>query len=488
MLHADWLVEATIDELQEKMASGELTSHDLVLMYMERIAAYDKSGPQLQSVLELNPDALFLAEALDLERAMQGPRGPLHGIPVLIKDNIDTGDKMHTSAGSIALANHRAKQDAFVAAKLRDAGMVILGKANMTEWANFMAENMPGGYSSRGGQVLNPYKPGEISTGGSSAGSGVACAANLATVTVGTETSGSILSPSSLNNIVGIKPTVGLISRSGIIPICHSQDTAGPMARTVRDAALLLGAMTGVDQQDPATWSSTLDAHTDYTPFLQEDGLKGTRIGVADFMTLQPEEAELFQAALADLRRLGADVIEGIEVATGKLPWTPHVMTEEFKVDLNAYLATCGPEVPVHSLEELMAFHDAHAEVALRYGQRRLEDAQQTDGTLTSPAYIRELISHHKLYAQNIDEVLTEHQLDAFVYYSTWGCWLAARAGYPSVCVPAGMISSGDQAGTPAGITFTASRYSEPKLISLAYAYEQATKHRTAPNLHPANE
>jgi amidase len=480
-LSENWLVDATLEEMQAKMEAGELTSYDLVLLYLERIAAYDKGGPALNSVLELNPDALFIAKALDAERAKKGPRGPLHGIPVLLKDNIDTGDKMRTSAGSLALANHSAKQDAFVAAKLREAGMVLLGKTNMTEWANFMAENMPGGYSSRGGQVLNPYKPGTYSTGGSSAGSGVACSANLAALTVGTETSGSILSPASQNSVVGIKPTVGLISRTGIIPICHTQDTAGPMTRTVRDAAVLLGAMTGVDEQDPATWSS--EALADYTPFLQAEGLRGARIGVANFMQLKPEEAELFQAALADLRRLGADVIEGIEVSSGKLPWTPHVMTEEFKIDLNAYLAACGPNVSVHSLEDVIAFNEAHAEAALKYGQKVLLEAQSTSGTLTSPEYIRELISHQTVYAQNIDETLAKHELDAFVYFGTWGCWLAARAGYPSVAVPMGTLAGGEHEGMPVGLTFTASAYSEPNLIKFAYAYEQATKHRKPPQL-----
>ncbi|MBL0387733.1 amidase [Tumebacillus sp. ITR2] len=481
-LSAEWLVEATVDDMQQKMEAGELTSHELVLMYMERIAAYDKSGPELNSVLELNPDALFIAKALDFERKHKGPRGPLHGIPVLIKDNIDTGDKMHTSAGSIALANHRAKQDSFVAKKLREAGMVILGKTNMTEWANWMAEDMPAGYSSRGGQVLNPYKLVDCSTGGSSAGSGVAAAANLAALTVGTETSGSILSPSSQNSVVGIKPTVGLISRTGIIPICHSQDTAGPMARTLRDATILLGAMTGVDESDPATWSQ--EAHADYTQFLDADGLKGVRLGVADFMKLDEEDIPLFQAALEDMRRLGAEIVEGIEVKTGRLDWTPHVMTEEFKIDLEAYLNTCGPEVPVHSLEELVAFNEAHAEQALVHGQYQFEQSLKTSGTLTSAEYIREIISHTTVYAQDIDDVLAKNNLDALVYFSTWGCWLAARAGYPSVIVPGGTIAEGyKNAGVPAGITFTAGAYSEPKLIKFAYAYEQATKHRKPPQL-----
>ncbi|WP_338010849.1 amidase family protein [Tumebacillus flagellatus] len=476
----EWLVEATVEDMQAKMEAGELTSLDLVLMYMERIAAYDKSGPTLNSVLELNPDAIFIAKALDFERRQKGPRGPLHGIPVLIKDNIDTGDKMHTSAGSIALANHRAKQDSFVAKKLREAGMVILGKTNMTEWANWMAEDMPCGYSSRGGQVLNPYNPAS-STGGSSAGSGVAAAANLAALTVGTETSGSILSPSSQNSLAGIKPTVGLVSRTGIIPICHSQDTAGPMARTVRDAAILLGALTGVDEQDPATWSQ--EAHTDYTQFLDADGLRGVRIGVADFQNpeLSEEDLAIFQAALDDLRKLGAEVVEGVHVKSARLPWSPHVMTDEFKIDLDYYLSTCGPEVPVHSLEEVVAYNEAHAEQALKYGQANSERSAQTSATLTSPDYIREIISHTTVFAQEIDDNLANHNLDAMVYYGTWGCWLAARAGYPSVIVPAGALTTGENAGMPVGLTFTAGAYSEPKLIKFAYAYEQATKHRKVP-------
>lgn len=275
-----WLMEATIANLQDAMADGKMTSRDLVLFYMQRIAAYDKSGPMINAILEINPDAVQIAEALDLERQLKSPRGPLHGIPVLVKDNIDTADKLHTSAGSRALADSYAPVDSFVAAKLRRAGAVIMGKTNMTEWANFMTGGMKNGYSSRGGQVQNPYGPSQFDVGGSSSGSGASVACNFTTVAIGTETSGSILSPASGNSIVGIKPTVGLISRMGIIPIAHSQDTAGPMARTVADAATLLGTLVGEDPLDAATLGSTGHYHQEYRQFLDAYGLQGARIGV----------------------------------------------------------------------------------------------------------------------------------------------------------------------------------------------------------------
>ena len=275
----EWLIEATISELNDKLHTGEITSHDLVLMYLDRIAEIDQSGPSINSMIEVNPDALHIAASLDYERKTKGSRGPLHGIPVVIKDNIDTGDNMHTSAGSLALAESYAKEDAFLVKKLREAGAIILGKANLTEWANFMAEKMPTGYSSRGGQVLNLYGA-DFMVGGSSAGSAAAIAANLAVVSVGTETSGSILSPASQNSLVGIKPTVGLISRTGVIPISHTQDTAGPMARTVTDAAVLLQALQGVDESDSITASNEL-LETNYTDHLLTNGLQGKRIGIA---------------------------------------------------------------------------------------------------------------------------------------------------------------------------------------------------------------
>ncbi|MGZ4112943.1 MAG: amidase family protein, partial [Tumebacillaceae bacterium] len=340
----EWLVEATIEDLQEKMASGEVTSAQLVLLYFDRIARFDKNGPKLNSVLELNPDALFIAEALDLERQVKGPRGPLHGIPVLVKDNIDTGDKMHTSAGSLALANSYAAEDSFVAKQLRAAGAVILGKANMTEWANFMTVNMPNGFSSRGGQVLNPYGPGQFDVGGSSSGSGSSVAANLATVAVGSETSGSILSPAGRNSLVGIKPTVGLVSRTGIIPIAHSQDTAGPMARTVADAAILLGALTGVDERDPATLSSEGRYLSDYTTCLDANGLQGARIGIArDYYfaeELDEEQLALIEAAIEVLKQAGAEVIDSIAIENAKeIDDNYDVLVYEFKPALNAYLS-----------------------------------------------------------------------------------------------------------------------------------------------------
>ena len=299
----EWLPEATIDDIQKKMSSGELTSKQLVLMYLNRIAAIDKRGPALRAIMEINPDALQIAAGLDAERMQQGPRGPLHGIPVLVKDNIDTGDKMHTSVGSLALEYSIALEDSFVALQLRKAGAVILGKTNMTEWANFMANGMPSGYSSRGGQVLNPYGPGKFKVGGSSAGTGAAIAASLATIGIGTETSGSILNPSGQNSLVGIKPTVGLVSRSGIIPISHTQDTAGPMARTVKDAVYLLSALTGIDGKDPATRTNTLLTEVDFSTFLDSNGLQGAKLGVpindVFYEAMTDERRKLFKTTIA---------------------------------------------------------------------------------------------------------------------------------------------------------------------------------------------
>ena len=308
--------EATIRGMHAAMASGELTARQLVVMYMERIARYDRAGMMLNAVQELNPDAVFIAEQLDRERSAGKIRGPLHGIPVLLKDNINTGDNMHTSAGSLALADNFAPEDAFLVSRLREAGAVILGKACMTEWANFMTTGMPAGYSSRGGQVRNPYGPGRIQPGGSSSGSAVAVAANLCAVSVGTETSGSILHPAYFNGIVGIKPTVGLISRSGIVPITYTQDTPGPMARTVEDAAILLGAMAGVDPLDAATLPGSGRVHADYTVFLERDGLRGARIGInrAYWNSFRKEEHAIFENAILALREAGAIVVEGTDL------------------------------------------------------------------------------------------------------------------------------------------------------------------------------
>jgi amidase len=479
-----WGEEATITEMQEAMASGKLTSRDLVLMYLNRMAKYDKQGVAINSILEINPDALQIAEALDVERAKKGPRGPLHGIPVLVKDNIDTYDKMHTSAGSLALANSYAAEDSFVAAQLRKAGAVILGKTNMTEWANFMTENMPSGYSSRGGQVLNPYGPGKFDVGGSSSGSGASIASNFAAAAIGTETSGSILSPASSNSIVGIKPTVGLVSRTGIIPIAHSQDTAGPMARTVADAAILLGAITGLDERDAATLTSDGGFYTDYTAFLDPEGLKGARIGIVRgvyFDRLDEDQKALMNTAIDKLKSEGAIIVDPVTIPSSAEKWDINVLIYEFKSDLNTYLSKLSPNVPVHSLKEVIEFNHNHGDSALKHGQTILIKSEETSGTLTEPAYIHSRIRDlHLSQTQGIDRVMEEYNLDALLFPANWGAGIPAKAGYPSVTVPGGYTSEGQ----PLGVTFTGKAYSEPTLIKLAYAYEQATKLRVAPKLY----
>ncbi|MFE8701392.1 amidase family protein [Cytobacillus sp. FJAT-54145] len=483
-LHDEWLVEATIDDMQEKLNNGELTSKELVLMYLYRISTYDKQGVAVNSVLEVNPEALHIAAALDSERKQKGPRGPLHGIPVLIKDNIDTSDKMHTSAGSLALENSYATEDSQVAASLREAGAIILGKTNMTEWANFMTEGMPSGYSSRGGQVLNPYGPGKFDVGGSSAGSGASIAANFAAVAVGTETSGSILSPASQNSLVGIKPTVGLISRRGIIPIAHSQDTAGPMTRTVKDAAYLLNALTELDDKDPITRTNTTLVGADFTEYLQEDGLKGARIGICRevyFDYLSKDKLKVMNEAVEKLKELGAEVVENIVIPSTKAKWSYDVLTYEFKSDLNAYLQGLPVDSRVRSLADVIEFNNEHSEKTLKYGQKILEEAEKTSGTLTEEQYISALEKDiHLSTEQGIDSVLKEHQLDAIVFPNNFGAGIPAKAGYPSITVPAGYT----QEGEPVGITFTSTAYTEPTLIKLGYSYEQGTKVRKAPNLN----
>lgn len=475
-LMEEWLPEATIDDMQAKMESGELTSHDLVLMYQARIAAFDKT---IHSVLELNPDALHIAAALDAERKVRGSRGPLHGIPVLVKDNIDTHDKMHTSAGSLALKDSIAPKDSFVAAKLREAGAVILGKTNMTEWANFMANGMKGGYSSRGGQVLNPYGPGKFEVGGSSAGSGASIAANLAAVAVGTETDGSILNPASQNSLVGIKPTVGLVSRCGIIPIAHTQDTAGPMARTVKDAIYLLKAITGPDPGDAATMMELPEFNLN--TLLNEQGLKGAKIGVAreEYIGKLTEEQEhIFQQAVDKLVELGAEVVE-VAIPASKATWGDKVLSYEFKADLNAYLNGLAPHIPVRTLADVIAFNYQHGEQMLKYGQEVLLESEATSGTLTEAEYLQEL--EYNLYMsrdQGVDYVLKEYGVDAILFPMD-GSTIGSRAGYPSVTVPTAFTAEGE----PVGITFTGTAFSEPLLIQLAYAYEQATMVRKAPEL-----
>ncbi|HAQ07889.1 MAG TPA: amidase [Bacillus bacterium] len=482
-LMEEWLPEATIDEMQAKMNSGEMSSHDLVLMYMGRIAAFDKNGPAINSVLELNADALPIAAAMDAERKEKGPRGPLHGIPVLVKDNIDTNDKMHTSAGSLALKDSFAAKDAFVAARLREAGAVILGKTNMTEWANFMANGMKSGYSSRGGQVLNPYGPGTFDVGGSSSGSGASIAANLAAAAVGTETDGSILNPASQNSLVGIKPTVGLVSRSGIIPIAHTQDTAGPMARTVKDAVYLLEAIIGQDPEDSVTMQPQPAFH--HNDLFDGQAIKGARVGVSreEYIGKLTEEKErIFQEAVDKLEELGAEVVD-VTMPASKATWSHKVLSYEFKADLNAYLSNLAPHLPVRSLTEVISFNNRNSEQTLKYGQDVLLESEATSGTLTEAEYLDEL--EYNLYMsreQGIDYGLKEYGVDVILLPMD-GSTIGSRAGYPSVTVPAGYTTEGE----PVGITFTGTAFSEPLLIKLAYSFEQATKIRTAPELRINN-
>jgi amidase len=479
ILHYEWIEEATIKQLQEKLESGELTTKELVLMFLHRISVFDKG---INSILEVNPDALQIAAGLDAERKEKGKRGPLHGIPILIKDNIDTIDKMHTSAGSLALKDSFALKDSYVAEQLRKAGAVLLGKTNMTEWANFMANGMKNGYSSRGGQVLNPYGPGKFDVGGSSSGSGAAIAANFAVAAVGTETSGSILNPSCRNSIVGIKPTVGLISRRGIIPLSHTQDTAGPMARTVEDAAILLNALSGRDEQDPITKTNRLN-EIDFTKYLLKDGLKGKRIGIAyeGFIEMLSEDKQkVISEAVKVLKSSNAEVIENIEVPSSKADWKYDVLTYEFKPDLNAYLDGLHPSISIRTLADLIEFNNQNKDKMLKYGQAVLLEAEETSGSLTEEAYVQALeFDQYQSTIQGIDYALETYGLDAIVFPSDEGSHISAKAGYPTIAIPAGYTKEGE----PVGITFAGTTYSEPLLIQIAYAYEQISGFRKAPIL-----
>ncbi len=468
--------EASVDLIQAAMADGRLSAEELAFYYMERIAALDTGPEGLLSILEVNPHALQVAAALDRERALSGPRGPLHGVPVVLKDNIDTADHLHTSAGSLALAGSYAAADAHLVTSLRAAGAVILAKANMTEWANFVSDHMPPGYSSRGGQVRNPYGPGTFHPGGSSSGSAVAVAANLTMLGVGTETAGSILSPASQNALVGVKPTVGLVSRSGVIPISHTQDTAGPLGRTVRDAALLLGALAGVDEADPVTLAQRGRAPRDYIAGLRADALRGARLGVARepfWQNLDPGTLTVAEAALEQLRAAGAELVDPVEVTTAReLAGRLEVLVHEFKPALNAYLGRLGPNVAVHSLSDLIAYNEARPDTMLRYGQALFLAAEATSGSLRDPAYVAALARSRRLArTEGIDRTLGESSLDAIVFVNNRGAGIAAAAGYPSVTVPAGRTAAGE----PVGVTFTAGAFTEERLLSLAFAFEQAT-------------
>jgi amidase len=489
------LDELTIDDLQNGMKSGRWTSRALTDAYLQRIDAIDKSGPAINAVIERNPDAQSIADALDRERKERGPRGPLHGIPVLIKDNIDTADRMHTTAGSLALADSIALQDAFVAARLREAGAVILGKTNLSEWANFRSTHSTSGWSGRGGQTKNPYVL-DRNPCGSSSGTGAGIAANLAAAGIGTETDGSVVCPSSASALVGLKPTLGLISRAGIIPISHSQDTAGPMTRTVRDAAILLSALTGVDERDRLTMTSRGHVQADYTKFLDENGLKGARIGVArQYFGFNDRVDKLLNDAIDTIKRLGATIVDPTDMKTsGKYDETEtEVLLYEFKTDLNKYLAGLAPNVKNRTLADLIKFNEEHAAEEMPYfGQEQFLRAQKK-GPLTDAAYKNALAKNRRLSrAEGIDAVLAKHKVDAIIAPTGGPVWptdlingdhftggyssASAVAGYPHITVPVGFIQ-----GLPVGLSFFAGAWSEPTLLKFAYAFEQATKARKAP-------
>lgn len=487
--------ELSIAQLQALVDARKASAVSLTKKYLARIHALDKRGPRLNSIIELNPDALAIAAELDQERLANGRRSPLHGIPVLIKDNIDTHDRMTTTAGSLALQGSIPPRDAFLAEKLRAAGAVLLGKTNLSEWANFRGSLSTSGWSGRGGQTRNPYAL-DRNPSGSSSGSAVAVSASLCAVAVGTETDGSILSPSSFNGIVGLKPTLGLISRSGIVPIAHSQDTAGPMARSVRDAALLLAALAGTDPDDPATALSSAKAQADYTSFLVPNGLQGMRLGIArNFFGAHPAVDELMEGALAALKSQGAELIDPVTIP--KPAELEHaeitVLRYEMKADMNAYLARLGPRAPVHTLQDIIEFNQRHPEQELHwFGQEELLKSQAM-GPLTDQAYLDARAACLRITrTEGIDYLMMEHRLDALVaptsapaHVTDWvlgdhglgdSTTPAAVAGYPSITVPTGLVH-----GLPVGISFFAEPWSEPKLLRIAFAFEQATKARRAP-------
>lgn len=492
--------EATIADLQSAMATGRFTARSIVDQYLERIEEIDRKGPSLHHVIEVNPDARSIADSMDAERKAGRVRGLLHGIPVLLKDNIDTADRMTTTAGSYALEGSIPLRDAFIAQRLREAGAILLGKANMSEWANFRSTRSTSGWSARGGQAKNPYVL-DRNPCGSSSGSAGAVAANLSALAVGTETDGSIVCPSAMVGIVGIKPTLGLVSRSGIIPIAHSQDTAGPMARTVRDAAILLGAMAGVDARDGATTRSRGKGLTDYTRFLDADGLRGARIGVAreKYFGYSARADKVADEAIEQLKRLGAVIVDPANIPTaGKFDDSEfEVLLYEFKADLNAYLASLGPRAPVRTLKNIIEFNERNREKEMPYFGQEIMLMAQKKGPLTERKYRTALAANLRMSrAQGIDAVMEKHRLDALVAPTGSPAWPtdlingdhyigasstpAAVAGYPNIQVPAGHVH-----GLPVGISFFGRAWSEPVLIRFAYAYEQATKHRRSPQFLP---
>ena len=497
------LPEWTISELQQRMESGELTARRLVELYLQRISEVDKEGPYLNSVLELNPEALEIADALDEERAAGKIRGPLHGIPILIKDNVDTADRMQTTSGSLALEGNIAAKDAFIVKQLRKAGALILGKTNLSEWANFRGKRSVSGWSSRGGLTRNPYAL-DRSASGSSSGSAAAVAANLCMGAVGTETDGSIIIPAQTNGIVGIKPTLGLLSRSGIIPVAHSQDTAGPMARTVTDAAILLGAMTGVDGRDPATRLSRRDKRSlsNYTRFLALDGLQGARIGVArNLAGTGPNILKIFEHCIEVLKHLGAVIVDPADVPNfDKIDKTEReVLYYEFKADLNKYLKSANGRLQVNSLEDVIKFNEENSHKVMPYfGQEHMLTAQEKK-SLRDKKYRDALARNLRLTRkEGIDAAIRKHKVDALIVPSGGPAWLIdmvngdstnwdiestslpAVAGYPHITVPAGYVF-----GLPVGVSFIGQAWAEPELIKFAYAFEQATQYRRQPRFLP---
>jgi amidase len=493
------LDEFTVDELQQAMTSGRFTSHSLTRKYLDRIEDIDKHGPAINSVIELNPDALAIAAEMDKERKAGRMRGRLHGIPVLIKDNIDTHDRMTTTAGSLALGGSIPLQDSFVARRLRDAGAVILGKTNLSEWANFRSSHSSSGWSGRGGQTKNPYVL-DRNPCGSSSGTGAAVAANLAAIGIGTETDGSVVCPSSANSLVGIKPTVGLISRAGIVPISHSQDTAGPMCRTVTDAAILLGSLAGIDARDEATKMSAGKIVIDYTKFLDANGLKGARIGVhRKGFGFNDAVDKLMNDSIDIIKRHGATVVDPADIPTqGKFDDSElEVLLYEFKADLNSYLASLGQRGPVKSLKEIIDFNEQYRDREMPYFGQDLFVKAQAKGPLTDKAYRDALAKNHRLSRkEGIDAVMDKNKLDALIAPTGGPPWptdwvngdhftggystASAVAGYPHITVPAGYIF-----GLPVGISFFGRAWSEPNLIKYAYAFEQATKARRSPQFLP---
>jgi amidase len=489
------LDEITISDLQDGMKSGKFTARSLVEKYTARMAEIDKAGPAINSVIELNPDALAIADTLDQERKAKGARGPMHGVPVLIKDNIDTADGMMTTAGSLALVGSKPSKDSFVAQKLRGAGAVILGKTNLSEWANIRSSHSTSGWSGRGGLTKNPYAL-DRNPCGSSSGTGAGISANLCAVGIGTETDGSIVCPSSSNGLAGIKPTVGLVSRGGIIPISHSQDGAGPMCRTVRDAAILLGALTGVDPDDSATAASAGKSSTDYAQFCDPNGLKGARIGVArKYFGFNDGVDALMEQSLDAMRKQGATLVDPADIETfGKFDESELlVFMYELKADLNAYLARLGGHAPVHTLKEIIDFNERNRVKEMPYFAQDLFVKAEAKGPLTEKAYLDALAKNHQLArTEGIDATMDKYHLDAICAPTGGPAWLtdlvngdhvaggssnaAAVAGYPNINVTAGFIS-----GLPVGISFFGRAWSEPTLIRLAFAFEQATKARQAP-------